>query len=52
VRLRVDGDARFPAIDPKLWREVDRSEHEAGTEDAASFAFVNYERAAGVPSIA
>jgi dihydrofolate reductase len=52
VRLRVDGDARFPAIDPKLWRETDRSEHEAGTEDAASFAFVNYERAAGVPSIA
>ena len=52
VRLSVDGDARFPAIDPKLWREIDRSEHEAGGEDAASFAFVNYERAvAGAPSM-
>jgi dihydrofolate reductase len=46
VRIRVDGDARFPAIDPKLWREIDRSEHEAGAEDVASFAFVNYARAA------
>jgi dihydrofolate reductase len=53
VRLGVDGDARFPAIDPKLWREIDRSEHEAGAEDAASFAFVNYERAmARVPGAA
>ena len=47
VRKRVDGDARFPAIDPKLWREIDRSEHEAGAEDEAAFAFVNYARAAG-----
>ncbi len=50
VRIRADGDARFPAIDPKLWREIDRSEHEAGSEDAAPFAFVHYARAAaGVP---
>ena len=47
VHMRVDGDARFPAIDPKVWREIDRSEHEAGAEDAASFALVNYARLAG-----
>jgi dihydrofolate reductase len=47
VYTRVDGDARFPAIDPKLWREIDRSEHEAGAEDEADFAFVNYARIAG-----
>ena len=46
VHMRVDGDARFPAIDPKLWREIDRSEHEPSAEDAASFAFVNYALAA------
>jgi dihydrofolate reductase len=47
VCVRVDGDARFPAIDPKLWREIDRSEHKAGAEDEAAFAFVNYARVAG-----
>ncbi len=48
VSMRVDGYARFPAIDPKLWREIERSEHEAGAEDEADFAFVNYARIAGV----
>jgi dihydrofolate reductase len=46
VKKRVDGDARFPAIDPKLWRETSRQEHEPEAEDEAPFAFVNYERAA------
>jgi dihydrofolate reductase len=46
VRMRVDGDARFPTIDPRLWREIDQSEHEAGVEDEAGFAFVNYVRSA------
>jgi hypothetical protein len=35
---------RFPPIDAKIWRETSRSEHEAGVEDAAAFAFVHYER--------
>ena len=53
VRIHVDGDARFPTIDPKLWREIDRNEREAGAEDAAPFAFVSYERApVGVPNVA
>ena len=47
VRMRVDGDAHFPEIDPKLWREIDRDGHEAGAEDQAAFAFINYARASG-----
>ena len=51
VHMRVEGDVRFPAIDAKIWRETSRSEHEAGAEDAAAFAFVHYERAiAGAPA--
>ena len=44
VHKRVDGDARFPAIDTKLWRESARSEHNPGPQDEAAFAFVSYER--------
>jgi dihydrofolate reductase len=44
VHKRVDGDARFPALDSKLWRESARSEHEPAAEDEAAFAFVTYER--------
>ncbi len=44
VRKRVDGDARFPAIDAKLWRETARSEHEGGAQDEADFALVTYQR--------
>jgi dihydrofolate reductase len=52
VHMRVDGDARFPTIDPGLWREIDRSEHEAGTEDEAAFAFANYALATnGAPGV-
>ena len=53
VRLRVDGDARFPPIDPKLWLEIARSEHEPSAEDDAAFAFVTYQRASsGSPAVA
>ncbi len=45
VRKRVEGDARFPAIDPQVWREIARDEREPGAEDEAAFAFVTYERA-------
>jgi dihydrofolate reductase len=44
VHKRVEGDARFPAIDPKLWRETARSEHQPEEDDEVSFAFVTYER--------
>jgi dihydrofolate reductase len=44
VHKHVEGDARFPAIDSKIWRETAREEHEPQAEDEAPFAFVNYER--------
>jgi dihydrofolate reductase len=44
VHKQVDGDARFPAIDTKIWHETAREEHAAGTGDDAAFAFVAYER--------
>ena len=44
VHKAVDGDARFPAIDPTLWRESAREERPAGAEDEAAFAFVTYSR--------
>ncbi len=47
VHKSVDGDARFPAIDSKLWRESARSEYPPGPDDEAAFAFVTYERITG-----
>jgi dihydrofolate reductase len=49
VHKAVDGDARFPDIDPKIWRETARSEHQPAAEDEASFAFVIYERRNDAP---
>jgi dihydrofolate reductase len=46
VHMRADGDARFPPIDAAHWREIARSEHAAGSDDEAAFAFITYERAA------
>jgi dihydrofolate reductase len=51
VHLRAEGDARFPTIDPLLWREVARKEFEPGPDDAAAFAFATYERVGG-PALA
>jgi dihydrofolate reductase len=51
VHTRADGDVRFPVIDPKLWHESDRTEHERGADDEAAFALVNYQRtASGLPA--
>ena len=44
VHKRVDGDARFPAIDPQLWSETARSAHQAAADDEVSFDFVIYRR--------
>jgi dihydrofolate reductase len=44
VHKRSEGDVRFPAIDPTIWRETERDEHEPGAEDEAAFAFTLYER--------
>jgi dihydrofolate reductase len=44
VHKCIEGDTRFPLIDPKMWHESARSEHAPATEDEASFAFVTYVR--------
>jgi dihydrofolate reductase len=44
VHLRPDGDTVFPDIDPELWREVERSAHQPGPDDAAGFTVLVYER--------
>jgi len=46
VHLKADGDTSFPAIDPHLWVETERSEHRAGPQDDASYATLAYERRA------
>jgi dihydrofolate reductase len=44
VHLHPEGDARFPPIDPGMWREVASSEHPAGPDDDAPVTVMVYER--------
>ncbi len=44
VDLSPAGDAVFPPVDPKLWRECARTPFEKGEKDDASFTAVVYER--------
>ncbi len=39
-----EGDARFPDIDPSIWREIDRVGPVRGEKDSAAVTFVRYER--------
>ena len=41
------GDAWFPELDPRAWREVSREAHPPGPDFAHGYAFVVYERTAG-----
>lgn len=45
VDLAPAGDAMFPAIDPRLWRETSRAAAPAHPGDEAAYALVTYERA-------
>lgn len=44
VHAAPEGDVTFPLIDPAVWREVSRTEHEAGPQDDAGFAVASYVR--------
>jgi dihydrofolate reductase len=44
VHASPQGDAFFPLIDPKLWRETARQKHAAGPDDDAAFTVVTYLR--------
>jgi len=46
VDAAPEGDARFPALDPALWREVRREPGERGPRDEAAFEFVEWRRRA------
>lgn len=43
VALAPQGDARFPPIDPEVWREARREPGQRGPGDEADFTFVDYE---------
>ena len=45
IHRAVEGDACFPAIDGRIWREIARDEQKAAAGDDAAFAYVTYERA-------
>ena len=47
VHLQPDGDARFPPIDPSVWKEAERIEHAVGPDDEAAFTVLVYDRHAG-----
>ena len=47
VALDAEGEARFPPIDPHVWREITRETGERGQRDEVDFAFVEYERGMG-----
>jgi dihydrofolate reductase len=47
VHASPEGDAVFPPIDIRLWRETARREHPAGPDDSSGFAVATYERAPG-----
>jgi dihydrofolate reductase len=44
VHAKPDGDTYFPAIDPAVWREIDRRPQPQGPDDEYGFTIVNYER--------
>jgi len=44
VHMRPKGEALFPPVDTEAWEETERSEHSAGPDDEAPFAFVSYRR--------
>jgi dihydrofolate reductase len=44
VDVDIEGDAFFPAIDRKLWREKRRIANPKGPDDDAAYAFVDYVR--------
>jgi dihydrofolate reductase len=45
VDLSPEGDAFFPEISLKIWKEKRREPHVRGPDDDAAYAFVDYEKA-------
>ena len=51
IHASPEGDVRFPAIDPALWRESERESHAAGPDDDAGFDFVTYLKKSRQPPV-
>jgi dihydrofolate reductase len=47
IKLKPEGDTRFPVIDPAVWRETSRTPHPAGEGDDGAYDFVTYIKANG-----
>lgn len=44
INAHTHGDAHFPTIDTKVWRETNRDHHEADSKNIYDYDFVTYER--------
>lgn len=44
IHANLEGDTYFPDLDPNLWKEVSREEHQADEKHKYSFTFCVYER--------
>lgn len=44
VHATVEGDAYFPKIDAKEWKEISREDHEADAENPAKYSFIVFSR--------
>ncbi|MBL0128743.1 MAG: dihydrofolate reductase [Flavobacteriales bacterium] len=44
IHTQLDGDTRFPELDPQQWREVSREHHPADERHAHAFSFLVLER--------
>lgn len=46
IHARIEGDTRFPEIDPATWREIARERHAADERNDLDYSFVTLERRA------
>ena len=44
VHMSPQGESTFPDIDPKVWREIERSEQPKGPDDDCGFTYLTYIR--------
>ena len=44
VHMSPEGESRFPEIDPKVWREIERREQPKGPDDDCGFTYLTYMR--------
>ena len=51
IHASPEGDVRFPAIDPALWRESERERQAAGPDEDAGFDFVTYLKKSRQPPV-